>query len=231
MDLKNYLSGTYDSNDFSFEPTLFDIDDPNSRDNLILFIDKNKNRINVFSTIENQLKELIKINSPKQKFSEKELKKELNSWRKERGINFYGTWVYYPWNQRLVHLLPKTDFIRLRTSRNQYKITPMEQLELESKKVGVIGLSVGQSVALTMAMERVAGTLRLADFDHLDLSNLNRIRSPLSNLGLPKTIMVAREIAEIDPFLKVELFPEGITDHNLEQFLGDGADRLDLLVE
>ena len=36
---------------------------------------------------------------------------------------------------------------------NQYKITPEEREMLEKRKIGVIGLSVGQSVSITLAME------------------------------------------------------------------------------
>ena len=78
--------------------------------------------------------------------------------------------------------------------------SPEEKETLSKKKIGIIGLSVGQSIALTIAMERTCGELRIADFDILELSNLNRIRAGLPNLGIAKTIVVAREIAEIDPW-------------------------------
>ncbi len=142
----------------------------------------------------------------------------------------YGVWVYYPWSKTLVHLLDEAEFIQVRTNRNQLKITREEQEVLRQKKIGVIGLSVGQSIALTLAMERTCGTLYLADFDSLELSNMNRIRAGVSSLGLPKVIIAAREIAEIDPFIKVVIFPEGLRPETTENFLaGDG--KLDILVE
>src|SRR5690606_25672346 len=112
----------------------------------------------------------------------------------------YGVWVYYPWSHRLVHLLDEKEFVEVRTNRNQYKITPEEQALLATKKIGVIGLSVGQSIALSLAMERLFGELRLADFDVLELSNMNRIRAGAQDLGLSKVVVAAREIAEIDPY-------------------------------
>src|SRR5207253_859960 len=90
-------------------------------------------------------------------------------------IEEYGVWIFFPWSGRLVHLLDEEEFVELRTNRNMYKITPEERTVLSTKKIGVIGLSVGQSIALTLAMERSFGEIRLADFDTLDLSNLNRI--------------------------------------------------------
>src|SRR5690606_38532120 len=65
----------------------------------------------------------------------------------------YGVWVYYPWNNRLVHILDQPEFSIVRTNRNKHKITQEEQEELGKKKIGVMGLSVGQSVSLTLAME------------------------------------------------------------------------------
>src|SRR5690606_18884411 len=111
-----------------------------------------------------------------------------------------------------------------------YKITPEEQQVLAGKKVGVIGLSVGQSVSLTLAMERGLGELRIADFDELEITNLNRLRSGVQNLGLKKTVIVAREIAEIDPYLKVTCFHEGINNDNMESFLLDEG-KLDVLID
>lgn len=141
-----------------------------------------------------------------------------------------GVWVYYPWRNSLVHLPAERDFVTLRTSRNMYKITPAERETLQRKVVAVAGLSVGNGIALTLAQERIAGELRLADFDELELTNLNRIRASLCDLGLPKTVITARQIAEIDPFIKVRVFPEGIREENMHAFLHEGG-TADLLVE
>lgn len=138
-----------------------------------------------------------------------------------------GFWVYYPWLERAVRILDEDKFKFIRTSRNRLKITSEEQEVLASKTIGVVGLSVGNSAALTLAMERVGGTLRLADFDTLDLSNLNRIRSGIVNLGLQKTVICKRQILELDPFIDVELYNEGIQPHNIDAFLNG----IDILVE
>jgi hypothetical protein len=129
----------------------------------------------------------------------------------------------------MVHVLPENEFVELRTNRNLYRITPDEFNILKNKKIGVVGLSVGQSVAVTMALERIFGELYIADFDTIELSNLNRIRTSIHNLGLPKTELVAREIAEIDPYLKVYCYHEGIDQTNIEDFIIQN--KLDLLVD
>lgn len=142
-------------------------------------------------------------------------------------VELLGTWCFYPWLNSLVLTLPETEFIEVRTNRNKLKITTQEQVALQSKTIGVIGLSVGSSVAITLAMERVCGTLVLADFDTLELSNLNRLKAGIHQIGLPKTIIAARHILEQDPYLKVELYHEGITENNLPEFMG----KINLLVE
>ena len=180
--------------------------------------------------IHEQVKGLLKIRNPQLAHDPKALASLYDAWINTNDPQEYGVYVYYPWSNRLVHLLPEEEFIELRTSRNQHKITFVEQQELRQKCVGIIGLSVGQSVAVTMALERSCGTLKLADFDELELSNLNRIRTGVHNLGLSKTVIAAREISEIDPFLKIELFNEGINSQNIDAFLDD-APRVDILIE
>lgn len=187
-------------------------------------------RIEVHDTLDAQLRDLLRTRLPAHKLKPAELdamtREYLRGWPHEA----YGVWVYYPWSQRVVHLLDEDEFVELRTNRNQYKITPAEQSVLAGKRAGVVGLSVGQAVAVTLALERSCGELRLADFDHLDLSNLNRLRGGIHELGLPKVLVTAREIAELDPFLRVICFPTGIDDENCEAFLLDGG-KLDVVVE
>lgn len=183
----------------------------------------------VSDTLMHQLTEYIKCTHPKQKFTKEQLF-EKAAQQIENNPEKYNNWVFYPWSNRLVRLLPKEEFATLRTNRNCYKITPDERDVLATKKIGVVGLSVGQSIALTLAMERSFGELRLADFDTLDLSNLNRIRAGVHNLGLNKAIITAREIYEIDPYLNVVCFTEGLTEDNIDEYFTTYG-NLDILID
>ncbi|WP_227980388.1 Rv1355c family protein [Nocardia spumae] len=142
----------------------------------------------------------------------------------------FGAWVFYPWSGALVHLLDEAEFVEVRTASNRNKLTAAEQESLRGKTVGIIGLSVGNAVALTIAAERSAGALKLADFDELDLSNLNRLRAGVADLGVNKAVLAARQIAELDPYLDVEVYPDGIDDMNIDEFF-DAGRPIDLLVE
>lgn len=186
--------------------------------------------IHTIDEIDSQVIDIIKADNPEIQFSKEELENKVTSFFKGKVRDFFGNWVYYPWKQTLVHILGEEDFIRIRTLRNNYKITPSEQRELGQKKIGIVGLSVGQSVALAMALERSFGEIRLADFDTLELSNLNRLKAGITSLGVEKVVIAAREISEIDPYLKVTLFREGIHENNVDDFLTKDG-KLDLLID
>jgi tRNA A37 threonylcarbamoyladenosine dehydratase len=186
--------------------------------------------LQIVDEIQSQLREYIKLQHPAQVLDSSKLEELMKTELGERTYEEFGQWVYYEWSNRLVHILDEKEFVSVRTNRNKYKITEEEQSILSTKKVGIIGLSVGQSVALTMAMERGFGELRLADFDDLELTNFNRIRTGLHNLGSSKTITTAREIAEIDPYLKVSCFTDGIKENNIDSFFMQGG-KLDLVID
>ncbi|HRO43282.1 MAG TPA: Rv1355c family protein [Flavipsychrobacter sp.] len=212
-----------------FRPDFFRIYNTQERKNFEELLSSDET-ILVHDEIVGQLKELIKSLNPSVKIKEDQYPALIEKHLAGKNIDQYGVWVYYPWSKKMVHLLDEEEFVEIRTNRNRYKITREEQAILKEKKIGIVGLSVGQSIALTLAMERTCGELRLADFDTAELSNLNRIRTGVENLGINKTIIAAREIAEIDPFIKISIFNDGLTSDNIDSFFeGDG--KIDLLVE
>ena len=178
------------------QPRILRLTEPADRPKFIAL--RADSRLICHDTYRQQLGDLLETRQPARTFCGEELAREVDATLQGIDADTLGVWVHYPWSHRLVHLLDTPDFIELRTSRNRYKITAAEQETLAQKRVGVVGLSVGQSVSLTLALERCAGELRLADFDHLSLSNLNRLRAGVHEIGLPKVAITAREIAEID---------------------------------
>jgi molybdopterin/thiamine biosynthesis adenylyltransferase/nitroreductase len=136
-------------------------------------------------------------------------------------------WIYYPWRRSIVRLLGPRSFGMLRLDRNRNKLTRAEQARQRRLRIGVVGLSSGHSIAHVLAMEGLAGELRLADFDSIELSNLNRVPASVLDLGVNKAVVAARRIGEIDPYLRVVTEPEGINAGNLDRFL----DGLDLVIE
>jgi molybdopterin/thiamine biosynthesis adenylyltransferase len=185
----------------------------------------------VLDTIEDQLKELVTSRDPGLRRSAEAVEQAVAVQLAGVGLREYGTWVWYPWSGRIAHLLPREEFRLVRTDRNRGRIERPQQRQLFERRVGIIGLSVGSSAALTFAMEGLAGAFKLADFDTLSLSNLNRLRAGVHHLGLNKCVIAARQMAEIDPWLDIEIYPGGLTDEMMEQFFTGGAGPIDLLVE
>ncbi|UEG55071.1 Rv1355c family protein [Mucilaginibacter daejeonensis] len=215
--------------DLVFRPLFFRLalaDDKKALDTLIF----DGKILHTHNEIYTQLQELIKSMYPAERITPDRYSQLIEAHLNGTPADEYGVWVYYPWNGRLVHLLDEEEFVEVRTNRNRLKITRSEQRLLKQKKIGVVGLSVGQSIALTLAMERTCGELRLADFDTAELSNLNRLRTGVHNMGIKKTVIAAREIAEIDPYIHVKLYHDGLTKENMDDFFtADG--KLDLFIE
>jgi molybdopterin/thiamine biosynthesis adenylyltransferase len=134
-------------------------------------------------------------------------------------------WVYFPWRGTAVHLLAPPHFNLLRFDRNRNKLTPADQERLQAHTVAVVGLSVGHEIAFCLAMEGLCGRLKLADFDALELSNLNRVPATVLDIGVNKAVVAARRIAEIDPYLPVEVESRGATADTIGSLL-DGTDVL-----
>jgi molybdopterin/thiamine biosynthesis adenylyltransferase len=211
-------------------PKIFKLDDPAGRASWAEWRGATEGRVRLHDTLQDQLCALIKCRNPRTALTRHDLDQALARHRGGRSTDDVGVWVYYPWRQSAVRLLDEDDFVELRTSRNRYKITEDEQRRLRHKIVAIVGLSVGGQIAVTMAVERICGELRLADFDDLELSNLNRLREGVFNLGTNKAVLAARSIAEIDPFLDVVCYEKGLTAENLDRFLTAGH-RVDVLVE
>jgi molybdopterin/thiamine biosynthesis adenylyltransferase len=136
-------------------------------------------------------------------------------------------WAYYPWRRAVVRILGPRAFRLVRLDRNRNLITAAELDRLARLRIGVVGLSVGHAIAYTLAAQGLCGELRLADFDDLELSNLNRVPASVFDLGLNKAAVCARRIAELDPYLPVTVVPAGITPQTVDEFV----EGLDIVIE
>lgn len=138
-------------------------------------------------------------------------------------------WIYYPWNRALVHTFSSQNYSMVRTSRNRNLILPKEQEKFADIKVGIAGLNVGNPAALCLALEGGANYMKFADNDTLSLSNLNRFRACVTDLGTNKAVLSARQIYEINPFASVEVWPEGISEERMDEFFLNP--KIDILIE
>lgn len=84
----------------------------------------------VFDEIHAQLRGLLETRYVRESLSRGDLDRLVSEHLDGCSPQEYGVWAYYPWSNRLVHVLDEEEFAELRTSRNRYKITVEEQARL-----------------------------------------------------------------------------------------------------
>lgn len=144
-------------------------------------------------------------------------------------ISNYGVRVYYPWLGKILHVPPKEIFNKVRISRNRNLITPQEQSIFQAKTIGICGMSVGSNVLRTLTLIGGPRRIKIADHDRISVSNLNRIFAPVFEVNSNKAEFFAKQALEMDPFLKIKVYSEGINNDNINDFLDNP--RIDLLIE
>lgn len=192
-----------------------------------------KDIYHVSDDYDEQLREYFAVTHPTDAYApdfEKSFQRYRTDIAKHVPLWQHGRWIYFPWLSALTHILDEEPYYTVRTARNRNLITAEEQKKFYDAVVGIAGLSVGNSVALTIVMQGGARHIKIADHDRLALSNTNRIRTGAQNLGLTKTEMTAREIYTINPYARVEIFSEGLTQKNIAGFFG-GARPLDVVID
>ncbi len=137
--------------------------------------------------------------------------------------------VEYPWRQTLVRIVGPDAYFELRTNRNHELLTVEEQKRFAASRIGFAGLNVGNPGAVCVALEGGSHAMKLTDFDTLSLTNLNRFRAGLPDLGVNKATLTARQILEIDPYYEIELHDKGLSPSTVGSFLSEP--KIDLLVE
>jgi len=214
------------------EPAIFDLGQQADRETVgALF--QNGRISTVGDDYEEQIRELFAVNNPSQVYQPgfaDALAKHIDGSRAVAPLWQQGRWVFYPWLSSLVHILEDADFQKVRTARNRNLINDDEQKKFYDAVIGIGGLSVGNSVALAIVLQGGGRHIKLADFDRLALSNINRVRAGVQDLGVRKVEVTARQIYEINPYATVELFPDGLTPENLEQFVA-GSKKLDVIID
>lgn len=215
------------------KPIIFDLSNEADQKKIIGLLDRNPT-LTIIDTYVQQLKELFVINNPPLRFAPEKLDVEFDAFYNSHLANSeawqVGRWVYLPWRSILLHLLEDKSYQEVRTARNRNLITAEEQRVFYNSTIGIAGLSVGNSVALAIVLTGGGKTLRLADPDTLELTNLNRIRGSIAELTAPKVYMSARQIYELDPYANLTLYSEGLTEENIEKFF-DGPPKLDVVID
>ncbi len=109
-------------------------------------------------------------------------------------------------------------------SRNLGIISEEEQEKLRQSTVAIAGVGADGGLLAERLIRAGVGSLRLADPDIFDVSNLNRqYGCDASTIGKNKSEVVAGLLREINSDVNVNVFPTGVTAENLSEFIS-GAD-------
>lgn len=182
---------------------------------------------------EEQMREHFQVSNPSLVFAsdfEDRFRAHVAALAKKKPLWQQGKWVYFPWLSTLTHILEDKYFQQVRMARNRNLITAGEQEKFYHSIIGIAGLSVGNSAALAIVLSGGGRHIRLADYDALALSNLNRIRGGAESLGIPKIEVTARQIWALNPYAKIDLFPDGLTEQNMKKFF-EGPPKMNVVVE
>ncbi len=105
-------------------------------------------------------------------------------------------------------------------SRNIGWITHSEAKILRNKRIAIAGMGgVGGVHLLTLARLGI-GAFSISDFDTFELANFNRqAGAMISTLNKPKADVLHGMAKDINPELDISVFPEGVSEKNVDAFL------------
>ena len=103
-------------------------------------------------------------------------------------------------------------------SRNWGFLTPEIQRKIKRTRILLAGCGLGSNVALLAARTGFTKFI-LADGDKVEVNNLNRQAFSLCQTGRNKATVTAELIKEVNPEAQVEVFPQFITEKNVEPLI------------
>ena len=91
--------------------------------------------------------------------------------------------------------------------------------KLENTTVAVCGLGgLGSNIAVSLVRAGI-GKLILADFDRVDITNLNRQQYTVDDIGRYKTEALSRYLKHISPYINICAYTEKMNINNYERIL------------
>jgi len=121
------------------------------------------------------------------------------------------------WEAANMVLPTKDEWIKALTERHGKEL----QQAFSSATVAICGLGgLGSNIAIALARAGV-GRLILIDFDRVDITNLHRQQYKAEQIGMYKTVALAKNLKEIAPYISLEIHTERITEDNVLTLLTD----------
>lgn len=93
--------------------------------------------------------------------------------------------------------------------------------KLKNARIGIAGLGgLGSNIAMMLARAGV-GSLVLADFDTVEISNLNRQHYFIRHLGMKKSMALEEQLKEVNPWISLKTYDIRITGKNAAEIFKD----------
>ena len=121
------------------------------------------------------------------------------------------------WEAANMVLPTKDEWIKALTERHGKEL----QQAFSSATVAICGLGgLGSNIAIALTRAGI-GKLILIDFDRVDITNLHRQQYKAEQIGMYKTVALAKNLKEIAPYISLEIHTERITEDNALTLLQD----------
>ena len=160
-------------------------------------------------------RELFLIEYPNFKTDSKGKEDEIKKYLSNRKVK--DVWIYFPWRNILLRTVEENIFLKLRTARNRNVITAQEQQKYRGQTIGIIGLSIGSVILSSLVATGGPKTIKLSDYDDIEITNLNRMKATVFDVLQNKAIVTAQKTWELDPFAELDVWDYAVTKKNIEK--------------
>jgi molybdopterin/thiamine biosynthesis adenylyltransferase len=124
-------------------------------------------------------------------------------------------------------LPPHDEFYAALIDRNRPLISDDEQRRLQRSLIIVAGCGSVGGAAVEPLVRLGAENLVLAEPDDYDMHNMNRQSVRLQDLGRNKAVVFQERMRDINPFARIEVETDGITDANVRDIVSRAAVVID----
>ncbi len=190
-----------------------------------------KQNIPLVNTIKAQLSEYLEIHTKYHKKT-KESFTDFETNINDSNTEVTGELIFFGWEKKAVfNILDEHMFYELITWRNKEKITNEEQEILATKRIGIIGTSVGSFTC------RILAKLGFKNFNIAEPKNMKPSNAPrmyqdsLRNYSRHKLRPLTESLYEFNPFLNIKPYYDGVNENNIDDFFHINNQKIDILVD
>jgi molybdopterin/thiamine biosynthesis adenylyltransferase len=124
--------------------------------------------------------------------------------------------------------ITEEEFYEMLWFRSSMVFTPKERELIKNARVGVIGVGGTGGIASEQLVRGGVGEITLVDPDIFELTNINRQHfCTISTIGMKKVEAGRRRLLDVNPFLKIRTFEDGINRENAREIIS----KVDIIID